>query len=139
MTKTAMKVGGKYKWKGRPELIYLGTRQYPGECWPWHQFKKIDDPREVWCEVSDDDLSRIEETPDSKENSIKVWAMIDALIRAESKRDKLHAEHQGKHMADDVHKQFTLLRDTIIPELRKQITGVLTGLVIGGDIDKEKS
>lgn len=53
-----MKVGGKYNWKQSPQdqLIYIGKRGY------WHQFKKIGDPREVWCEVADDELDMIEET-----------------------------------------------------------------------------
>jgi hypothetical protein len=57
LTPSAMKRGGRYNWKGQPErLIYL--RRFDG----WHQFKKIDDPREVWCEVLDADLHMLEET-----------------------------------------------------------------------------
>jgi hypothetical protein len=57
LTPAAMKRGGLYNWKGQPErLIYL--RRFDG----WHQFKKIDDPREVWCEVLDADLHMLEET-----------------------------------------------------------------------------
>lgn len=53
----AMKRGGRYNWKGQPErLIYL--RRFNG----WHQFKKIGDPRDVWCEVLDADLHMLEET-----------------------------------------------------------------------------
>jgi hypothetical protein len=52
-----MKIGGKYNWRNQPErLIYIGKKG----C--WHQFKKIGDDREVWCEVLDADLSRIVET-----------------------------------------------------------------------------
>ena len=50
-------VGGKYNWRNQPErLIYLGKAR------SWHQFKKIGDPREVWCEVLDADLHMIEAT-----------------------------------------------------------------------------
>lgn len=50
-------IGGKYNWKNLPErLIYIGKQG----C--WHQFKKIGDEREVWCEVLDSDLHMIEET-----------------------------------------------------------------------------
>lgn len=56
-----MKVGGNYNWKGQPDrLIYLG-RNWSGNGY-WHQFKKIGDPRRVWCEVLDADLPRLEET-----------------------------------------------------------------------------
>lgn len=56
--KNSMKIGGKYYWKHaeRDELIYLGKKG------AWHQFKKIGDPRDVWCEVLDEDLHMIEET-----------------------------------------------------------------------------
>jgi hypothetical protein len=63
MTTTApqFKRGGRYNWKGQPErLIYLG-RNWSGNGF-WHQFKKIGDPREVWCEVLDADLHMLEET-----------------------------------------------------------------------------
>ena len=52
-----MKRGGRYNWKHQPDrLIYLGRKG------GWHQFKKIGDPRPVWCEVLDSDLSSLEET-----------------------------------------------------------------------------
>lgn len=52
-----MKIGGKYNWIGQPDrLIYLG------KAGSWHQFKKIGDHREVWCEVLTQDLDSIEET-----------------------------------------------------------------------------
>lgn len=67
-----MKIGGYYNWKNQPErLVYLGTRRYRNDARPWHQFAMVGDPtREVWCEVLDSDLPRIEETPpaDNKEN-----------------------------------------------------------------------
>ena len=52
--------GGRYNWRGQPErLVYLGKLG----C--WHQFKKIGDPREVWCEVLDADLHMLEATPET--------------------------------------------------------------------------
>jgi hypothetical protein len=55
--KMELKIGGFYNWKYQPErLIYVGK-----DCC-WHQFKKIGDPRRVWCEVLDEDLHMIEET-----------------------------------------------------------------------------
>ena len=61
LTREAMKRGGRYNWKNQPErLIYLG-RNWSGNGY-WHQFKKIGDPRPVWCEVLDSDLRRLEET-----------------------------------------------------------------------------
>lgn len=60
LTPETMKRGGRYNWKGQPDrLIYL--RRFNG----WHQFKKIGDPREVWCEVLDSDLHMLEETTDA--------------------------------------------------------------------------
>lgn len=57
LTPAAMKRGSPYNWKGQPDrLIYL--RRFDG----WHQFKKIGDHREVWCEVRDEDLHMLEET-----------------------------------------------------------------------------
>ena len=50
-------IGGRYNWKGQPErLIYLGKQG------AWHQFKKIGDHREVWCEVLSATLHMLEET-----------------------------------------------------------------------------
>ena len=52
-----MIIGNKYNWKNQPDrLIYLGKKGV------WHQFKKIGDPRDVWCEVTDADLHKLEET-----------------------------------------------------------------------------
>lgn len=52
-----MTIGGKYNWIGQPErLIYLGKRR------GWHQFAKVQTPFIVWCEITDDQLSQIEET-----------------------------------------------------------------------------
>ncbi len=50
--------GGNYKWKHQADqLVYLGKKG------SWHQFKKIGDPRDVWCEVQDDELSMMMEIP----------------------------------------------------------------------------
>ena len=57
LTRDTMKPGGRYNWKNQPDrLVYLG--RYGG----WHQFRKIGDPRDVWCEVLDADLHMLEET-----------------------------------------------------------------------------
>lgn len=57
LSPATMKRGAPYNWRGQPDrLIYLGKRGN------WHQFKKIGDPREVWCEVVDQDLRMLEET-----------------------------------------------------------------------------
>lgn len=61
LTPATMKRGGAYNWKNQPDrLIYLG-RNWSGNGY-WHQFKKIGDPRKVWCEVLDADLHMLEET-----------------------------------------------------------------------------
>jgi hypothetical protein len=51
-------IGGNYNWKHSPQdqLVYIGKKG------AWHQFRKIGDPREIWCEVLDGDLHMIEET-----------------------------------------------------------------------------
>lgn len=57
LTPATMERGGRYNWRNQPErLIYVGKRG------SWHRFKKIGDPREVWCEVLDEDLRMLEET-----------------------------------------------------------------------------
>ncbi len=58
LTPAAMKRGAPYNWKhaSRDRLIYIGKLGH------WHQFKKIGDPRAVWCEVTDEDLDMLEET-----------------------------------------------------------------------------
>lgn len=56
-----MEIGGYYNWKQQPErLVYLGKKGV------WHQFKKIDDLRDVWCEVLDNDLDMLEKTTEEK-------------------------------------------------------------------------
>ena len=61
LTRETMKRGGLYNWRNQPDrLVYLG-RNWSGNGW-WNQFKKIGDPREVWCEVLDGDLHMLEET-----------------------------------------------------------------------------
>lgn len=60
-TTESMRIGGRYNWKGQSDrLIYIGRDR--GSNGYWYQFKKIGDPRPVWCEVLDTDLSRFEET-----------------------------------------------------------------------------
>ena len=53
------KVGDRYNWKNQPErLIYMGL------CHPrngvWHQFAKVENPEEVWCEVLTSGLHMLE-------------------------------------------------------------------------------
>lgn len=49
-------IGGRYNWRGQSDrLIYLGKKG------AWHQFKKVGDPRHVWCEVLDQELHMLEE------------------------------------------------------------------------------
>jgi hypothetical protein len=56
-----MVLSGRYNWKNQEErLIYLGYN-WSGNGF-WHQFAKIDNPTEVWCEVLTGDLHMIEET-----------------------------------------------------------------------------
>ena len=56
-----MKLGGKYNWKGQKErLIYLGEN-FSGNGY-WHQFAKVETPKEVWCEALKSEMSMIEET-----------------------------------------------------------------------------
>ena len=66
MSPESLVVGGRYNWKGQPErLIYLGEHR------GWHQFKKIGDPRDVWCEMLNGDLHMIEESTVLKEEARK--------------------------------------------------------------------
>jgi len=62
-----MKVGGRYNWKNQKErLIYLGYN-WSGNG-HWHQFCLADDPhKKVWCEVTNDELSMIEETKETNQ------------------------------------------------------------------------
>jgi len=66
-----MKIGGKYNWRNQPDrLIYLGKKD------GWHQFKKIGDSREVWCELRDSDLPSIEETlPEQPHGKLQLEAV----------------------------------------------------------------
>lgn len=88
-----MKVGSKYKWKHSPQnqLIYLGKRGL------WHQFKKIDDPREVWCEVVDDELDMIEEITQQPTDAERLANMLedDLLMCIEA-----GADHVAMSIAD---------------------------------------
>lgn len=62
MKANAIKIGGHYNWIGQPDrLIYLGQPS-TGPSRGWHQFKKIGDPRAIWCEVLNNELRLIEET-----------------------------------------------------------------------------
>lgn len=57
-------IGGRYNWKGQPErLIYIGPMRDMSGL--WHQFVKVDKPNSVWCEVTTQDLSRLEPTAQS--------------------------------------------------------------------------
>lgn len=61
LTPEALVVGGRYNWQNQPDrLIYLGRSM--GGTGGWHQFRKIGDPRPVWCEVLSKDLHMLEET-----------------------------------------------------------------------------
>lgn len=61
MTPEKMTIGACYNWVSQPDrLVYLG-RNWSGNGY-WHQFRKIGDPRPVWCEVLDSELHMIEET-----------------------------------------------------------------------------
>ena len=56
-----LKIGGRYNWRGQAErLIYVG-KNWSGNGY-WHQFEKIDNPGEVWCEVLESDLDMLVET-----------------------------------------------------------------------------
>jgi hypothetical protein len=58
LTTGDLKTDGKYNWKHAQEdkLIYVGREG------AWYQFKKIDDPRPIWCEVLAQDIHMLEET-----------------------------------------------------------------------------
>ena len=52
-----MVIGGKYNWIGQPErLVYIW------KSGNWHQFALIEKPNDVWCEVLDRDLHKLEPT-----------------------------------------------------------------------------
>lgn len=69
LTRETMKRGHRYNWKGQPErLIYIG-RNWSGNGF-WHQFKKVGEPRVVWCEVLDGDLHMLEETAPTPEDNL---------------------------------------------------------------------
>lgn len=56
-------IGERYNWKNQPErLIYLGSKQYPGDRRTWYQFAKVEAPTVVWSEVLATDLEHFEET-----------------------------------------------------------------------------
>ena len=59
-----MEIGGKYNWINQPErLVYLGNN-WSGNGF-WHQFAKVESPKEIWCECLDSDLNGIEATSDT--------------------------------------------------------------------------
>jgi hypothetical protein len=63
LTPDKMVRGGHYNWKNQPErLVYLGCN-WSGNG-HWHQFRKIGDPRPVWCEVTDAEIPMFEVTND---------------------------------------------------------------------------
>ena len=70
-----MKIGGKYNWKDQQEKLI-----YAGKCGAWHEFRKIDDPHEIWCEVLDSDLCRLEETEQPKSAWHKEFLIPKDLI-----------------------------------------------------------
>lgn len=55
-------IGNRYNWINQPErLIYMGMNRDPSGF--WHQFCKADDnTKKVWCEVTESDLSHLEES-----------------------------------------------------------------------------
>jgi hypothetical protein len=57
-----LKVDGGYNWKYQKDrLKYLGKKGL------WHQFAKINNPYEVWCEVLEEDLHMLEETKNNQQ------------------------------------------------------------------------
>ena len=56
-----MVIDGRYNWKNQSErLVYIGKMD------AWHRFELVDEPGKVWCEVLDEDLHMLEETPCDK-------------------------------------------------------------------------
>lgn len=61
LTAAQLKIGGRYNWRNQRErLVYLG-KNWSGNG-RWHQFAKVEEPTEVWCEVLDDQIASFEET-----------------------------------------------------------------------------
>lgn len=80
-----MKIGDKYNWIGQSErLIYVGKEG------SWYQFKKIGDPREVWCEVLGSDLDEMEETKQPVDQVVTQSA--EALAGSVQQSWELHIE-----------------------------------------------
>lgn len=68
LTAETIKISGRYNWKNQEErLIYVGM--CPPRNGRWHQFEKVNEPGEVWCEVLGSDLHMLEETLDPEENT----------------------------------------------------------------------
>lgn len=54
-----LKIGDKYNWIGQPDrLVYMGLSRSGN----WHQFAKVENPTDVWCEVVTEDLPGLEKT-----------------------------------------------------------------------------
>lgn len=105
LTREAMKPGGRYNWKNQPErLVYLG--RYGG----WHQFRKIGDPRDVWCEVLDADLHMLEETADlaAQPALAEHESLTDAARDVLAERQRQIEELGWLHDHDDEYEQREL-------------------------------
>jgi hypothetical protein len=64
LTRSDMKIGGYYNFRGQPErLRYLG-RNWSGNGY-WHQFCRVGQ-QELWSEILDGDLHMLEETTPDK-------------------------------------------------------------------------
>lgn len=103
LTPATMKRGGRYNWRGQPDrLIYLRRTMYG-----WHQFEKVGDPRPVWCEVRDEDLSCFEETVDEPA-PVKARALEARFARSPPPRPgtaaALHMEIAAHNAAVDERK-----------------------------------
>lgn len=89
LTATAMKIGGAYNWKHaeRDQLIYLG------KAGAWHQFRKIGDPRTVWCEVLDSELHMIEATKAAATPAAQPSALaaLTELVSVKDLKDRTEA------------------------------------------------
>lgn len=100
LTREAMKPGARYNWKNQPDrLVYLG--RYGG----WHQFRKIGDPRDVWCEVLDADLHMLEETAAAPTPSVP---LTDAARDMLAERQRQIEELGWLHDHDDEYEQGEL-------------------------------
>lgn len=70
LTVEGLRVGGRYNWKYQEErLTYMGSKMYHGDPRGWYQFALVEEPGEVWCEVTAADLHMLEETQDVGQRS----------------------------------------------------------------------